>query len=279
MKRIQLIALVALLYLAAPAQQLTVIDQDYAGAVRTAAQENKLILVDFYTSWCGPCKKLDQLVFQNDSIKKQLGAHYILLKYNAEKDSIFNLSKKHHVMSYPTGLILDNNGYVLSRKYGFAGEDVQTLSSSVLAFTHEGMALARERKQLQGYSNTIAVSKYPQFYIDYINRHNVKIDTAAIEKYWAAQEDLYAEAFFSTLIYFADYNVPARIVDHLLKNKHRYEALFGKTDVEVLFFFLNQHQFSVAIANKDQQQFNLAVAFMKAALGQKYIDTVLPAFQ
>lgn len=95
---------------------LEVIDQDYAQAVALAKETGKLLFIDFYTTWCAPCKKLDKLVFQDEAMQEVMGRDFVLLKYDAEKDTVFHLSKKHHVSSYPTALVLNTEGYVVNRK-------------------------------------------------------------------------------------------------------------------------------------------------------------------
>jgi thiol-disulfide isomerase/thioredoxin len=260
-------------------QGLTLVDQDYHKALETAAGENKLIFVDFYTTWCVPCKQLDKLVLQHDSVKQQLGKDFILLKYDAEKDSVFHLSKKHHVMSYPTALILDKNGYVIERKYGFSGDDFNSLSKSVFEFTNTALTSASAGRKLRGYSNKIDISHYPKFYIDYINRVNIKLDTAAVKQFWRSQKDLYAEEYFSVLLYFQGEQLPESMVNKLLKNRSKYEALFGNTDVEVLFYFLSAGKFDKAVSENNEAMFNKAVDFTQMALGEKYTSSMVPYYK
>ncbi|MEL6969664.1 MAG: thioredoxin family protein, partial [Bacteroidota bacterium] len=80
MKYIKLVTIAFLIFgcqendqLTQESKELIVVEQDFGKALEIAAQEEKLLFIDFYTSWCAPCKKLDQLVFQNDSIKEVLG--------------------------------------------------------------------------------------------------------------------------------------------------------------------------------------------------------------
>lgn len=51
-----------------------------------AAQEKnpKKIIVDAYTTWCGPCKLLDRNTFSNKKVADFINAHYYAVKFNAE---------------------------------------------------------------------------------------------------------------------------------------------------------------------------------------------------
>ncbi|HMP31839.1 MAG TPA: thioredoxin family protein, partial [Saprospiraceae bacterium] len=48
--------------------------------VAKAKAENKLIFVDCYTTWCGPCKKLDAEVFPNPEVGAFFNKHFVNLK-------------------------------------------------------------------------------------------------------------------------------------------------------------------------------------------------------
>lgn len=259
-------------------QNLIIIEQDYDEALKVASKEGKLLFIDFYTTWCAPCKKLDKLVFQNDSIQQILKKDVILLRYDAENDSIFHLSKKHHVSSYPTGLIVNSKGYVLHRKYGFAGEIMQSLSKSVLTFTNEGVALNAENTILKGYSNRIDPSQYPKFYVDYVERTNTKTDALELNAYWKNTSNIFSEAYFSTLVYFAR-DASDDIAQTTLANRDKYAALYGNTDVEILLYFLSSGKFNQAIKAKSQQQYEEAIVFAKTALSKKWLDNILPSFE
>lgn len=52
-------------------------------------KEPRKIIIDFYTSWCGWCKKMDATTFDNPVIADYINKHYYAVKFNAEtKDSI-----------------------------------------------------------------------------------------------------------------------------------------------------------------------------------------------
>lgn len=57
-----------------------------------ALKENKIILVDAYTDWCGWCKKMDRDTYANPEVIKKLNKHFIVIKFNPElRDSTYNI--------------------------------------------------------------------------------------------------------------------------------------------------------------------------------------------
>jgi thiol-disulfide isomerase/thioredoxin len=259
-------------------QNLIIVEQDYTTATELASKENKLLFIDFYTTWCAPCKKLDELVFQNDSIKQILGRDFILLKYDAENDTVFHLSKKHHISSYPTAIVLNRKGYVVNRKYGFSGEDFQSLSENVLEFTDESADLNKQNKHLKGYSNTIDETNYPKFYNDYVNRTIKKVQPSDFDAFFKGKQNFLKEEDFTPLFYFGR-NAPSHIGDIILKDKQKYFDLYGEQDVEVLLYFLSATKFNEAITEDNQEKYDQAIAFTKKALSQGWIDDILPSFE
>ena len=58
-------------------------------AAKTDSKSNtKLYFVDFYTSWCGWCKKMDRETFTNPIVAKILNTYYIPVKFDAEGNLI-----------------------------------------------------------------------------------------------------------------------------------------------------------------------------------------------
>lgn len=74
----------------------------WAEAVAKAKAENKLIFIDFYTQWCGPCLNMAQTVFSLPTVGYYYNQTFINLKIDAEEGEGITLAKKYGVRSYPT---------------------------------------------------------------------------------------------------------------------------------------------------------------------------------
>ena len=74
-------------------------------------KSEKIVLVDFYADWCGPCKMLspiiDEVAEENDDIK--------VVKVNVDDSQ--DLAMKYQVMSIPT-LVVIKNGSEINRSVG-----------------------------------------------------------------------------------------------------------------------------------------------------------------
>ena len=71
------------------------------------------VLVDFWATWCGPCKMLSPVV---DEVAEEANGEFIVGKVNVDEEK--ELAKKFRVMSIPT-LIVFKDGAEAKRSVGF----------------------------------------------------------------------------------------------------------------------------------------------------------------
>lgn len=124
-----------------------------------AQQEQKLIFMDCYTSWCGPCKLLAKNVFTQDNVADFFNTHFINVSMDMEKGEGKALQQKYQIEAYPTLLLLDAQGEEVFRSVG--GCSAQTLLSNFSsAMNPENTIPGMEEKFAAGERAPEFVSKY-----------------------------------------------------------------------------------------------------------------------
>lgn len=83
-----------------------------------ALKENKLIFIDAYTSWCGPCKRMAREVFTNDTVADYYNKNFVNAKIDMEKGEGVDIAKQYDVRCYPNLLFVDGNGNIVHRVAG-----------------------------------------------------------------------------------------------------------------------------------------------------------------
>jgi thiol-disulfide isomerase/thioredoxin len=93
---------------------------NFNDAVAKAKQDNKLLFIDCFTTWCGPCKWMAANVFTNDTVSKFFNSNFICYKLDMEKGEGLEVAKKYSIKNYPTFLWLDGGGKQIHRSVGSA---------------------------------------------------------------------------------------------------------------------------------------------------------------
>lgn len=92
----------------------------FAQALAKAKQENKKLMVDCYTLWCGPCRYMATNVFPNDTLGKFMNEHFVCMKLDMEHSEGPERNKTFHVKAYPTFIFFDADGKEMNRFEGMA---------------------------------------------------------------------------------------------------------------------------------------------------------------
>jgi thiol-disulfide isomerase/thioredoxin len=83
-----------------------------------AKEEQKLIFVDAYTTWCGPCKRMAKDVFTQEKVGKVYNEKFINVKMDMEAEENVAFVGKYPVSAYPTLMFINDKGEVVLKKVG-----------------------------------------------------------------------------------------------------------------------------------------------------------------
>lgn len=89
-------------------------------AKSSAGAGEKYILVDVYTDWCGWCKRLDKVTFQDPDFGRYLADKYICVKANAEQGAENEkIARDFKVDGFPCGLLFKGDGKFIGKVGGY----------------------------------------------------------------------------------------------------------------------------------------------------------------
>jgi len=97
-------------------------DGNFSSLLAKAKKENKLIFIDAYTVWCGPCKLMVKNIFPLKPVGDYYNAHFINAKIDMEKGEGIELAKKYKVYAFPTYLFINGDGEEVHRTLGYVEE-------------------------------------------------------------------------------------------------------------------------------------------------------------
>lgn len=118
MNRLILLLFTFLAPLLTSAQGIEFNTEGWKEALAKAKDEGKLLFVDCYTTWCGPCKRMAKNVFTQASVGDYFNENFVSIKLDMEKERGMSFGLKYKVSAYPTMFFIDGNGKVVKKLKG-----------------------------------------------------------------------------------------------------------------------------------------------------------------
>jgi len=101
-------------------------------ALSAAPTQNKKIILDVYTDWCGWCKRMDRDVYANSEVVRYLDGHFVASKMNPEKQGSVNYSGTEYSLA-EFGQALGIRGYPATAFFNEKGEVLTVVSGYIKA--------------------------------------------------------------------------------------------------------------------------------------------------
>ncbi len=260
MNKVFVVALLALFLTSqANAQGINFFTGTWPEAMEKAKAEQKLIFVDAYASWCGPCKRMSANIFPDPQVGDYFNANFINVKYDMEKPENSAFASKYPVSAYPTLMILDSEGKVVHKHVG--GMNAEGL----IAFGQKGSGKTDTSKDFE--KEYAAGNRDPQLVLDYIralNRAN-KPSLKITNEYLNSQKDLNTPINRKIILEGA-VEADSRVFDLLLANRDLITLQESKDAVDARINLACQNTLKKAIEFRDERLLQEAKSKMKSGL-------------
>ena len=100
------------------AQGIEFFDGTWKEAIALAEKEDKIVFVDAYAKWCGPCKRMSKNVFTQAEVGDFYNKNFINLKLDMEEADGMSFGSKYPVAAFPTLFYLDVKGEIIKKVTG-----------------------------------------------------------------------------------------------------------------------------------------------------------------
>ncbi|CAN5141681.1 hypothetical protein BH11BAC6_BH11BAC6_15500 [soil metagenome] len=95
------------------------IEQDWQKALDQAKADKKLVFIDIYATWCGPCKMLKKNTFTDETVGKFFNEKFVNISIDGEKGVGPELAEKYKIQGYPSLIVTDAEGNIVLQTEGY----------------------------------------------------------------------------------------------------------------------------------------------------------------
>lgn len=194
-----------------------------------AKAENKLIFLDCYTQWCGPCKKMTRDVFPQEKVGAYMNPKFVSIKIDMEGTYGAPLAKKLQIQAYPTFVIFNADAQEISRFLGYHAAD--DFIKVVEEKSADNASTALEQRWKAG-------DRDPQFLMEYLQTLTASYKgdeaNAVAEAILEGKEETFAADSTLRMIFFRNINNPfAKSFVYTAQHPEALSAAVGEMPVKM----------------------------------------------
>ncbi len=239
-------------------------------AQELAKKEDKLIFIDAFATWCGPCKKMARDAFPKKEVGDIYNRYFINVKLDMERGDGLVFRAAYPVSAFPTLYFLSPDGKVVHRQVGAQGvEQLVRLAQFALAKVDNS----------DDYATLFEEGDHsPELVLNYVTALNKagKSSLKVVNTYLDEQTDLTTPENLK-IIYEGTTEADSRVFDLLIKHRSDIENLVGKPQVESKIELASSATLMKAIEFNVAYLFELAKTTMKTHFPAHAADFALDA--
>ncbi len=223
-------------------------NDDWNSILAKAEKEDKLVFVDAYTVWCGPCKKMARDVFPQKEVGDFYNEKFINVQMDMEKGEGLSIAEKYNVNVYPTLLFVAGDGSLVHRSAGYKDSpDFIELGNTALDPTRRISSLKarfengdRDPEFLKQYASILFAA--------YDGSH-----TPIVEAYLKTQKDWSSDENLEIIFLYVN-DTKSDLFNHMVENRNLYIEKFGQYEVTARFQSLIYNSITDSEASSSLEQ-------------------------
>ncbi len=204
-------------------------------ALVKAQKEDKLIFIDFYTVWCGPCKALAKGVFMDAEIGDFYNKNFINLKLDAEKEGK-EAAQKYEIKAYPTLLFVGADGKQVHR----GGTASMTTLSDAIAFAEKALDMQDEVFGIEYFKEMYAEKKEDEVFLKaYLNELlKYRMDAIEVAENWLEVQTEFDDASREMMEFLLNHRfrfyLGGKAESILTANREHYNKIASESEIRKL---------------------------------------------
>ncbi len=192
-----------------------------------AKAENKIVFVDCYTTWCGPCKKMAKDIFPLKEVGDVFNASFVNAKIDMEKGEGVGLAAKYEIRAYPTYIFVNGDGELVHLAMGMKPAD-KFIEDANDAKNPDKQFFTLKKRYEKG-EKTPELLKNMSYAAQ--NNGDTELSAKASEAYLATQKDWTTKENMQFVLDFSG-SIESKNFDYLLKNQAAFEKEFGQDKIQ-----------------------------------------------
>ena len=228
--------------------------------LQKAKDEDKIIFLDAFASWCGPCKWMAKNVFTNDTVAAFYNKNFVNAKIDMEKGEGIELAKKYGVQAYPTLLYINKNGEIVHRTCGSVEPEI---------FIANGEDALNPQKQLASFAKKYETeNSNPEFVFNYVSMlQNACMNyDVELSKYFSQvnEKDLTENANWNLIKNFLT-DPASKTFKYLIANRNDFYEKFSKDTVDDKISSVYADGLNNLIRRKNFEKYNVMISELKSS--------------
>lgn len=114
-------------------------------AQKKASDQQLMLFVDVYATWCGPCKIMDKEVYTDPSVAEYMNANFVSVRLDGETDYGRKYATEQQLEGYPSMFIFSRDGDPVSKVVGFTPAEELVSSLKGTAENHKAMKVYKTK--------------------------------------------------------------------------------------------------------------------------------------